>query len=278
VSVGRRDERIALGREAAAAGYAFSNRSMRARRRLKLLESWYDPTTIARLRRLNVGRGWRCLEAGAGAGSIARWLSDQVGPTGRVIAVDLEPHLLDELAGTANVEIQTLDLVHDRLPPGGFDLVHTRAVLMHLREREEVIERLLACLKPGGWLLLEEGDIYPVAAFGSPIYREVMWAMARGLAPFGLATEWARTLPSVLSGLDVDDVGADAWCPTFPGRSTMAEFWKLTWLEAKETLADEDLGDEQLAEVFAALDDAAQWFPGLAMVGTWGRRREPRRG
>jgi SAM-dependent methyltransferase len=108
---------------------------VQARRRLTLLEEWHDPASIARLRALGVTSGWRCLEAGAGAGSIARWLCKQVGPEGRVVAVDLEPGLLEELPHGENLEIHRVDLVRDPLPQGGFDLVHTRAVLIPRQPR-----------------------------------------------------------------------------------------------------------------------------------------------
>ena len=50
------------------------------RRRIGEVEC--DPLTVRYLLRLGVGDGWRCLEVGAGAGSIVRWLSDRVGPNG----------------------------------------------------------------------------------------------------------------------------------------------------------------------------------------------------
>ena len=48
--------------------------------RLSLLEQLFDPTT--RRRRALVRPGWRCLEVGAGRGSMAVWLAEQVGPSG----------------------------------------------------------------------------------------------------------------------------------------------------------------------------------------------------
>src|SRR5438034_3794011 len=45
------------------------------RQRLRALSDIYDPDTIRHLEDLGVGTGWRCLEVGAGEGSIARWLS-----------------------------------------------------------------------------------------------------------------------------------------------------------------------------------------------------------
>ena len=54
------------------------------RERLRLLGQLMDPMTTGRLERLRVGRGWRCLEVGAGDGSVARWLAGLVGPEGQV--------------------------------------------------------------------------------------------------------------------------------------------------------------------------------------------------
>jgi hypothetical protein len=58
------------------------------RERLALLAQLADPLMTQRLSRLGVGPGWHCLEAGAGAGSVARWLASRVGPAGRVVATD----------------------------------------------------------------------------------------------------------------------------------------------------------------------------------------------
>ena len=94
--------------------------------------------------------GWRCLEVGAGAGSIVRWLSDAVGPTGQVLATDIDTRLLEGVVAT-NVEIRVHDLLADRWDLAGFDLVHVRAVLHHLPGRQaRVIARLISTLHPGG--------------------------------------------------------------------------------------------------------------------------------
>jgi ubiquinone/menaquinone biosynthesis C-methylase UbiE len=49
-----------------------------------------NPGTIRRMGNIGVTDGWICLEVGAGAGSIARWLARRVGPTGSVVATDLD--------------------------------------------------------------------------------------------------------------------------------------------------------------------------------------------
>jgi len=42
------------------------------------IEATWDPGTRELLDSLGVGSGWSCLEAGAGAGSIAAWLAERV--------------------------------------------------------------------------------------------------------------------------------------------------------------------------------------------------------
>ncbi len=73
-----------------------SNAEEREFRRLQLIESANDPTTIALLKETDIQAGWHCLEMGAGAGSILRWLGEQVGPTGLAIGVDKKTTYLQD--------------------------------------------------------------------------------------------------------------------------------------------------------------------------------------
>src|SRR5262244_4089208 len=86
------------------------------RERLALLEHNLDPLSQRRLAALGIQPGWRCLEVGAGHGSIARWLAAQVGPQGRVVATDLNPRFLTDLT-LPNVEIRRHDIRTDPLEP-----------------------------------------------------------------------------------------------------------------------------------------------------------------
>jgi hypothetical protein len=52
------------------------------------------------------------------------------------------------------LEVWRHNIVDDELEPGVFDLVHTRAVLVHLAERDKALDHLVTALKPGGWLFL----------------------------------------------------------------------------------------------------------------------------
>lgn len=130
---------------------------MNALTRFQALSKMFDAATKRHLRGCGLRQGWQCLEAGAGGGSIAFWLSKCVGTTGRVVATDIDTQFLRG-RNAQNLEIWNHDLTRDPLPKGAFDLVHTRMTLIHLKERDLVLKRLVAALKPGGWLIAEEFD------------------------------------------------------------------------------------------------------------------------
>ena len=138
--------------------YVFSETQItHERERLEALQSVFDAATHHHLEQIGIDSGWACLEVGAGAGSIMHWLCDCVGESGRVVAVDIDPRFIE---GTqrVNLEIRCLDIVTTKLEANFYDLVHVRAVLMHIRNRDTAFQNLIRALKPGGWLLVEEPD------------------------------------------------------------------------------------------------------------------------
>ena len=110
--------------------YAFDNAGRETGTRFGGLEAALDPLTIRHLSALALSDSARCLEIGAGSGSIARWLSDRVGETGNVVATDVN---LDWFEGSApNIDAQLHDIVRDPLPSATYDVIHARLVLCHL--------------------------------------------------------------------------------------------------------------------------------------------------
>jgi SAM-dependent methyltransferase len=109
--------------------YIFSQAYPGERERLEAMARLWDPQTLRAVSALGIGAGHRCLEAGAGTGSVARALAALVG--GYVLAADRDLRFLDVLPEPA--EARQLDLMTDDLPAAQFDLVH-------------------------GWLLTEEVD------------------------------------------------------------------------------------------------------------------------
>lgn len=72
-------------------GYVFGSTQYETElERLHAIEALFDPASHRLLTTAGVAENWQCLEVGAGAGSIAHWLSETVGPDGSITAVDLD--------------------------------------------------------------------------------------------------------------------------------------------------------------------------------------------
>jgi SAM-dependent methyltransferase len=252
--------------------YPLDNAWEHAQRRLRSLERIYDPASTRRLEARGVGPGWRCLEVGAGGGSITRWLCSKVGATGRVLAVDLDTRFVADIRA-ANLDVACLDVTTADLPQDAYDLVHARAVLSYLPQRDEVLDGLVASLAPRGWLVLEEPDEYATTALGSGLHGEMLAKVTAGVTRAGFDPTWARDLPARLHQRGLQDIGAESEMPLVEGGSPATEFFRLTALQARELAIAAGATAEQLDQWDSLLDTPAQWFPGFAMVAAWGRRR-----
>jgi len=251
--------------------YVVPNSWKYALRRLELLEACYDETSFSRASALGVREGWRCLDVGAGHGSFARWLASKVAAAGSVVAADLDTRLLREIT-EPNIEVRQMDLVSEPLPCGEFDFVHTRLVLMHIPAREQVLGRLCGALRPGGILMIEEQDAFPVLAAATGAYRQAWLAFIRACRAAGTDPDWSRDLPLRLRRHGLADVAAELDVPLFCGGSTQAQFWSLTWQQVRDRVVAVGEPGNVIDEGQADLSDEQRWFHGPAMVTTWGRR------
>jgi SAM-dependent methyltransferase len=249
--------------------YAFPHAAKDESRRLELLEQRLDPLTKRRIQRLGVGKGARCLEVGGGRGSITQWLSDLAGPAGHVIATDLQLGLLAEI-DAPNVEIVRHDIRTDTFPPGSFDLIHTRAVLMHISPGVDLLRRIVTWLAPGGWLVLEEpdfgmwvGDADPVWAASPPTTQ---------LAYPNMALSQGRFLLRQIHQLGLTGVGADAEIDIIQAGTDLAEFYRLS--QAALALPKVQAGALSTAEATAMVERPADddfLACGFVHIGVWGQ-------
>jgi len=251
--------------------YTLDNTWEKAERRLTVLESIYDPGTTGRLTALGVGPGWRCLELGAGHGSITRWLCDRVGPTGSVVAVDLEPRFI-EADPRPNLEIHRRDILAEGIPGDGYDLIHARALIMHLPNRGALISDLARRLRPGGAVLLEEGDFFTFAISESSLYAEMWDRCATAGAKAGGDWYWARDLPGCLAAAGLVDITAKIEADLFHGGSPWAELTALSWEQVSPLLLADGCPPETLVTALAELSDPDRWFPSVSLVAVSGRR------
>jgi SAM-dependent methyltransferase len=254
------------------AEYMLTDREQR--QRLEAIEAWLDPQTIERLTALGVGVGWRCLEVGAGGGSIAAWLCQRVGPTGHVLATDLNTHFLDTV-DAPNLTVLRHDIATDALLEGDFDLVHARALLEHVSARETALAKMVAALKPGGWLLAEAGDYSawtPVT--GDPQVAAFFARASAALLHFLPMDEfYGRHLAQELKAHRLVDVSTEGRVYMVDGSSSSAQIWRTIWSTlAEKIVAASVLTADELAAFIGLHDNPHFAWTSPIVMAAWGHR------
>lgn len=251
--------------------YAFPHSAADEARRLELFEARLDPLTIRRIERLDLAKDAGCLEIGAGHGSIARWLSALVGQQGRVTATDLQTEFLSQLR-EPNITTQRHDVRTDPMPDGGpFDLIHLRAVLMHLDHRMEILRRVASWLAPGGWLLVEEPDFGMWQNDADPIWSAHPRAWHEAF-PHGSLGQ-GRALLRQIHQLGLVDVDADAELDIVRANTPLAEFYRLSMAAlAGATAATSALTPREAGALVERPTDPHFLGCGFAHIGAWGRQ------
>ena len=260
--------------------YVFDNAWHEQRRRHAAQEGWLDPGTVRVLEARGVGEGWRCLEVGAGGGSVADWLCRRVGPRGGVLATDLDPRFLAAL-DHPNLEVRRHDVVADELPEGAYDLVHTRLVLIHLPERQRALERMVRALRPGGWLVAEDIDFGTWAAVpgtdpaAGALWSRMVEAHNRFFAERGAVPDYGRRLLGDLEAQQLGACEAEGRLAVWRGGpgSVGPTLVRLTFDQIGPALVGAGWATEQdLGDLYALLEDPAFRFISPVVMAAWGRR------
>lgn len=244
------------------------------RSRLQAMAREWDPGTMQVVSALGIGAGHRCLEVGAGAGSIAQALAEVTGPQGHVLAVDRDIRFLDELP--AGVEVRCLDVMVDDLPQEKFDLVHARLLVAHLHPHQHALRRLAAAVAPGGWLLVEEVDwtsadlVVPTA----PIHTAMVRALQQLMGERGGfdATYGRRLLGDVLS-LGLTDVSAQYRGAQARSTSQSWVAWQLLVEQFQRGILQAGLMTQQeVNEWWSLTRDEGNLLVGVTMFAVQARR------
>jgi SAM-dependent methyltransferase len=260
-------------------GYLFDNEALEAEDRFSALASLFDPVSFRHLDRLGVAEGWRCLEVGAGGGSVTSWLATRVGESGHVLATDIDVRWLEQRPQAPNVEVRRHDVVADTLPESSFDLVHERLVLVHVRERATALRNLVLSLRPGGWLLLEDfdsdiaPDAFPAAETAEAQLGNKMGRSIRALlAQRGADPALGHKLPRLLRDAGLEEIGADAYQAIEAG-DAIRRLQRANIRQVSEALLEQALMSRLEVERYLALLDAQTISPSSPLlVSAWGRR------
>lgn len=141
-------------------------------------DAWQKPDAL--IGALGLTPGTCVADLGAGTGYLTRRLSAAVGPTGTVLAVEVEPNLVAHLRaraekeGTANVVPILGSLDNPRLPTGAVDVLLIVDTYHHIDGRVAYMRARRAALRPGGRVVVVDWEKRPL-----PVGPEMDHKLAR---------------------------------------------------------------------------------------------------
>ncbi|KAI9002991.1 methyltransferase [Hyaloraphidium curvatum] len=222
--------------------------------------------------------GDRVLDVGCGPGNVTGLLLARVGGAGAVVGLDRHDGLL--AAARARHGDRATFVAADLLQPlpaelGTFDAVVARRVLMYLPDPAAVLRRLLALLRPGGLVFVQEFVLADGPHAGLPLHDQVAGWLRRMLEREGASSTFGLRLPSLFAdaGLPWPVVRAevDVAAPGQP--DTIADRIRMVAPRLIEAgVPTDDIGIDTLAERLQNERQTAreQWMA-ETMVAAWSR-------
>lgn len=150
-------------------------------------DTWQKPEKI--LHALEIEKGQVVADVGAGSGYLTVRLSERVGITGTVYAVDVQQEMLNyiskRLRGTGLKNVITIlsDMDDPKLPAKALDIAILLSTYHEIAQPIDFIKKIKPALKPNGKLAVleftEESPIGPPLPFRLPediVIREIMQA------------------------------------------------------------------------------------------------------
>lgn len=114
------------------------------------------------VRRAGIAPGQKVLEVGAGTGFVALEAARALGPEGQLVALDIEPRMIERLRqnllveGIANVECKLGDAAKVDAADDTFDCVYFVTALGEVPDKQGALWEAYRVLKPGGTLSVSE--------------------------------------------------------------------------------------------------------------------------
>jgi ubiquinone/menaquinone biosynthesis C-methylase UbiE len=114
------------------------------------------------IERLALQPGMRVLDAGCGPGRITIPLARAIGAQGEVVALDIQPRMLQrakdkaQAAGLTNIKFLEMAIEAGKLGSNEYDRVVLVAVLGEIPDRQSALQEIHRALKPGGILSVSE--------------------------------------------------------------------------------------------------------------------------
>ena len=239
------------------------------RARLSGMEALWDPGSQALLDELGIGPGWKCLEVGAGGGSMVKWMASC---GAHVTAIDIDTRFIENLA-SGSITVRRIDLREDELPQSEFDLVHSRLVLEHLADRREILDRLVATLKPGGWMVMEDYD-WTNYGFedGSRGFSDIGDVILDFMTTAGFERDYGRRVVSDMDAAGLTDIRGEGRARLIDSTSPGFDFFRLSFESLRGAIVKAGLLSAEDADAATTVFDEGRRLLTPMMMAGIGRR------
>ena len=241
-----------------------------------------DNATKKAIMSLKLPENCKCLELGAGMGSIASFMASLF-QRGEVHAVDLNPQNIKQINqryhDCTNLKTYVSDVHTPCYEKEQYDLIHARFLFEHLSDWADVVAHLCeANLKPEGILFMEDA-VYPqlFGYVGSDAYKHVMLTYSTVVSNDTGKWNCAIQTPSVMERCGLTDIRSFGEMQTFSGNTIDSEYWKCCFIENKEQLSGLGVTAEELESVIRELDWDDKCFSGPLVFRSYGKKKNSER-
>jgi len=147
----------------ASAGLLGDNISRDYSAKLRSFNLFAEPEIRLLIRSLKLKPGMHVVDAGCGTGEALSWLAGEVGPSGRVVGIDLAAAHVAAARTHASptVQIHQADLFEASLEHASFDLVWCVNTINHLADPVDGVKHLARLLRLGGRVALGQSSLLP---------------------------------------------------------------------------------------------------------------------
>ncbi len=165
------------------------------------------------------------------------------------------------------------DIRHLALAPNSFDLVHVRYVLVHLPDFSVALDNLVKCLKPGGWLVLEEPDFSSARAIvggadACLAVNRVNSAIMQLFADRAMDCGLGIRLPAIVQAMGVQPLSVEADALLAAGGTGIATVMRLSALQlAEQYIATQKTSLADIQHYCRFAEDPTAWAIYYTSVG-----------
>ncbi|WP_276134296.1 class I SAM-dependent methyltransferase [Polluticoccus soli] len=191
------------------------------KKRLEVLSEVLYPYETALLQQQGLSNGMSFLDVGCGGGHISLMVAGIVGDTGHVTGIDFDKDIIELNRkeaieqGITNVSYEELS-AYDMKYASEFNMAYARFLLSHLTDPLGVLKNMVASVKSGGRIIVE--DIHFIGHFSFPECK----AFDDYVSLFTTAALQRRqnanigpALPSLFAEAGLDNIGFDVIQPVF---------------------------------------------------------------